>query len=153
MANEIIPPDAAEPLALHALIRKRAEIAGRAKLARRELDRIVAELDHVDATILIFDPTIRLDAIRAKFIPPVHPAKRGEIARVAFRCIREADGPITSREIALRVMEERRLDVGERALVGLMVRRVCVCLRAQRDNGRIRSVPTATGAQGWEPVR
>jgi hypothetical protein len=58
MANELIPNDADHPNVLHALVRKRAEISGKIELCQLDLRRLIGELDHVDATIRVFNPNI-----------------------------------------------------------------------------------------------
>jgi hypothetical protein len=67
--------------------------------------------------------------------------------------LRDADGPVTSRDIAGKLMRERGLNPDDRALSVIMVKRVCACLRVQRKKGLIRTVATLGGLQGWEAVR
>ena len=58
-----------DTFAISALVRKRAELAGLIEHTRAELDRMTANLGHLDATLHLFDPEIRLDAIRPKADP------------------------------------------------------------------------------------
>ena len=51
--NSIVPPGAEQPNVLHALTKKRAEIAGRIEHCQFTMRQLIAELDHVDATIRI----------------------------------------------------------------------------------------------------
>jgi hypothetical protein len=44
------------PKTVSRLIHKRRKIAGRIEHVQRELRGLVADLDHIDATIRIFDP-------------------------------------------------------------------------------------------------
>ncbi|MFN3574595.1 MAG: hypothetical protein ACK4TR_13800 [Phenylobacterium sp.] len=148
--NKVVPLDAEQPNVLHALTRKRAEVAGQIEHCQLRLRQLVSELDHLDATIRIFNPAIDLAAIRPKPVPPRHAAFKGEVTRVVLDTLREADGPITSRDIAAILMRERGLDPGDRELSVLMVKRVCACLRVQRQKGLIRNVPCERGLQGWE---
>lgn len=153
MTNPLIPLDAEQPNVLHALTRKRAEIAGKIEHTQLELRHLIAELDHIDAAIRIFNPTIDIRAIRSKPVPPRHAAFKGEVTRVVLDALREAKTPITSRDIAIRLMHERGLNPDDRELSIIMVKRVCACLRVQRNKGLVQPVAIYGSLQGWEVVR
>ncbi len=154
MAHDVIPWDADHPQVLHALVKKRAEIAGRIDIHRSELRRMVDELDHVDATILIFNPDVDIGAIRSKPGAAPHAAFRGEITRQVFRTIREATGrPVTADEIVARLVKERGANPDDRKLKALLLRRVRACLRMHGSNGVIRRAGLVGRLQGWEAVR
>jgi hypothetical protein len=61
------------------LIDKCRELAGRIEHVQRELRALVADLDHIDAVIHIFDPEAVIGP--AKRYPIAHQAFRGEMAR------------------------------------------------------------------------
>ncbi len=153
MANDLIPAGAEQPNVLHALTRKRAEIAGQIEHNQLSLRHLIAELDHIDAAIRIFDPAVDIGRIRAKPVPPRHAAFKGEVTRIVFNTLREAREPVSSRDIALRLMKERGLNPDDRELSVIMVKRICACLRVQKKKGLIRNAPYAGGLQGWEVVR
>lgn len=153
MANEIIPPDAEQPNVLHALTRKRAEIAGQIEHNQLTLRRLIGELDHIDAAIRIFNPDIDIGSIPSKPVPPRHAAFKGEVTRTVFRALREAKQPLTSRDIALILMRERGLNPDDKDLSVIMVKRVCACLRVQKKKGLLRNAPVEGSLQGWEVVR
>ena len=121
MPNEVIPWDAEQPNVLHALTRKRAEIAGQIEHNQLQLRRLIAEIDHIDAAIRIFNPAIDVGAIRAKPVPSRHAAFKGEVTRVVFNALREAKEPLSSRDIALRLMAERGLNPDDKELSVIMV--------------------------------
>ena len=123
MNNDVIPADAEHPNVLHALTRKRAEIAGQIEHNQLQLRHLIAELDHIDAAIRIFNPAVDIEAIRAKPVPPRHAAFKGEVTRVVFMALREAADPLSSRDIALRLMRERGLNPDDRELSVIMVKR------------------------------
>lgn len=152
-AAHVIPWDADQPNVLHALTRKRAEIAGKIEHCQLELRRLIAELDHVDATTRIFNPAVDIGGIRAKPVPPRHAAFKGEVTRIVFKTLRDATAPVTSRDIATVLMKERGLNPDDRELSVIMVKRVCACLRVQRQKGLIRTVAAEGGLQGWKAVR
>lgn len=151
--NDIVPEGATQPNVLHALTKKRAEIAGRIEHGQLDVRRLVAELDHIDAAIRIFNPSIDISSIKSKRVPPRHAAFKGEVTRVVLESLRLADIPLTSRDIALKLMSGRGLSPDDRELSIIMVKRVCACLRVQRMKGLARVVPLIGGLQGWEIVR
>ncbi len=153
MANELIPLDAEQPNTLHALTRKRAEIAGLIEHNQMALRHLIAELDHVDAVIRIFNPSIDIGAIPAKPVPPRHAAFKGEVTRIIFKALRTAKAPLTSREMAKILMAERGLNPDDRDLSVIMVKRVCACLRVQKRKGLVRNAAVEGSLQGWELAR
>src|SRR4051812_24020334 len=87
--------------AIGALVRKRAELAGLIERHRAELQAMVANLGHLDATLRLFDPEIRLDAIRPKASRPAADPGRPEITtRMMLDALRRAGAPLTAREVA-----------------------------------------------------
>lgn len=153
MSNDIIPWDADQPNVLHALTRKRAEIAGKIEHSQLELRHLIAELDHIDAAIRIFNPSVDIGANRSKPVPPRHAAFKGEVTRVVFKTLRDAQAPVTSRDIARRLMTERGLNPDDRELSVIMVKRVCACLRVQKKKGLVRNAESLGNLQGWEVAR
>jgi hypothetical protein len=101
---------------------------------------MIRELEGLDATIRLFDPSYRVEEIRPKaFHPPEDWSKRGEMTRIILSILRQAAEPLTSRDIALQLVAERALDVADEKLMRLMVKRVGVALRGQRDKGTVKS--------------
>jgi hypothetical protein len=150
MNIDIVPPGTEQPNVLYALTRKRAEIAGQIEHNQLALRHLIAELDHIDAAIRIFNPDIDIQAIRSKPVPPRHAAFKGEVTRIVFKALREAKEPLTSRDIALRLMKERGLNPDDRELSVIMVRRICACLRVQKQKGLVRNAENLGNLQGWE---
>jgi hypothetical protein len=130
-------------LAAAALIRKRAELAGEIERMHEALKRMIADLGSLDATLRLFDPGIRIEAIRPKaFRPSADWAKRGEVTRLVLDILRQAAEPMTTRGIAFQLLMERALDNNDAKLLRPMTKRVAVALRYQRDTG------VAVSAQG-----
>ncbi|MCC2665239.1 MAG: uncharacterized protein K0S35_3161 [Geminicoccaceae bacterium] len=85
---------AASP-ALSALSRKCAELAGEAEHLARQLDRLRAELAHLDAAIRILCPEARPELIKPK-VPGRRGCDwfgRGELGRMVLDTLREATAP------------------------------------------------------------
>jgi hypothetical protein len=139
------------PNTVSGLIAKRAEIAGQIGVAQIELRRLIANLDHVDATIRLFAPDLATETIRSKRpIPPQHQALRGEVKRIVLDTMREARRPVTTAEIASRVLSARMLPATDPELRKLFVRRVGQCLLMMKRKDVVRIVELPGRFQGWE---
>lgn len=136
------------------LARKRAEIAGEIERTHERLRTLAADLEHVDATLRIVAPELAVETIKPKvFRPPADWSKRGEMTRVVLSILRTARAPMTTREIAERMVVERGL-VADAATLNAMSRRVACALRRQREVGLARSSEGEAGFwQLWEIVR
>jgi hypothetical protein len=130
----------AEPHVITALVKRRAELAGEIEATHERLRQMVLDLENLDNTLKLFDPTYCVEAIRPKaFRPPKDWSNRGEMSRIILSVLRMAAEPLTTRDIALQLLLERALDKNDQRLLRLMTKRVGVALRGQRDNGVVRS--------------
>jgi hypothetical protein len=94
-------------LAVAALVRKRAELAGEIEARLAEIDRLQGDLVHLDATIRIMCPDAEPELIK-----PKRPSRkgcdwfgRGELGRLVLDALRSASEPLGSMAIARAVME------------------------------------------------
>lgn len=151
--SDVIPDGAERPNTLHALLHKRAETAGKIEHLQRELRRTVGELDHLDATIRIFEPGIDLAELPNKPVPARHCAFKGEVTRVILACLRKANGPCTTPELARELMIARGLDPEDLEFRPVMVKRAGACLRNLKNKGLVRTLPSVGQLSRWEAVR
>jgi hypothetical protein len=104
----------AEPHVIGALRNKRAELAGMLRQLEQQLGQQRANLAHVDATMRLFDPDIRPNDIR-----PKQPRERnawfrpGECLRLIYDELREATQPVTTRELAERIMRVKAIPAAD----------------------------------------
>jgi hypothetical protein len=144
----------AEPHVITALSKKRAQLSGDIERTQHELQDMIRDLEHLDRTLLLFDPSYEIASIKPKaFRPPADWSKRGEMTRLILGILRKAAEPLTSRDIALQLMAERALDVADEKLLRLMVKRVEVALRGQRDNGAVSSDQGPGMYQCWRVAK
>ncbi len=121
---------------LEGLVKRRAAVAGEIEQLHERIRKLLADLDSLDATIMQFDPSYRVEEIRSKaFRPPEDWSHPGQMIRFVLSILRQAAEPLTTRDIALQMLVERALDKNDRRLLRLMTKRVGVALRGQRDNG------------------
>lgn len=126
--------------AIAALIDQRAKIAGLILDLEKELGRHRASLLHLDATLKLLDPTIKIHGIRAKHRMADRSGyfAMGELSQRCQDAIRVAgDKGITADELATACMRDKGLDAGDAPLRTDFIRRFHWALgRLQRD-GRI----------------
>ncbi|MBN9479520.1 MULTISPECIES: hypothetical protein [Brevundimonas] len=149
MASSIIPIGTECSAALHALVRKRAELDGELEQHQGRIRELQKAIQNLDAVLVLIKPDIDISQIAAKRVRPPHSAAPGEIKGIVVDCLREAEGPLTSRALARAVVESRELDLADAKLEVTMARRVRACLRPLRLAGRVRAVPMPAGPQGW----
>ena len=131
------------------LIRKRAEIAGQLDHAQSRVRQLIIDVDNVDATLRLFSPDIDLEEIRPKPVPPRHTAFHGEISRIVLSTMRETGLPLTTRDITLRVMAERALNMADPRLFRTVQKRVGASLRNMRARGSVQSASGRGSNLGW----
>lgn len=133
------------PNAVAALKNKRSEIAGRVDALQDQLRQALIDLDHVDSTILLFDPNAELDEIKAKPMPPRHHAFKGQVTRAILDMLRKSDAALDGLSITRRLMEERELNLTDKKLVKTIQKRVGAALRNMRERGLTKSETAPKG--------
>lgn len=94
---------------ISALTNRRARLDGEIKARRYQITRLEMELAHVDAVIRMFRPNYDISKIATKRTIERSGAGtvRGSGTREALTILREAAQPLTSREIAKRILDRR----------------------------------------------
>ena len=136
--------------ALHSLIRKRAELAGDLERHEAAVRQFKIDLEHIDATILLFEPSTDLTKIKPKPLPAHLGANKGGVAHIIFGLLRTDERPCTAREIVLHVMAERGIDTKNKKLTDMMVARTASTLRHYRDRGLLRTIRSQGEYDRWE---
>lgn len=124
---------------LSGLIRKRAEISAQVEALQMQLRQLIMDVDSLDGSIRIFAPDMDLADIRPRTVPRAHIAFMGEVKRTTLSALRETGMALTIKEIALRIMAERKLSVSDTRLVRLIEKKVGSCLRNLRSRGIVQS--------------
>jgi hypothetical protein len=138
------------PNAISALKDKRGEIAGRVDALQDQLRQALIDLDHVDCTILLFDPDAELDEIKTKPMPPRHHAFKGQVTRAILDMLRRSPTPLDGATITKALMEERELNLADKRLVKTIQKRVGAALRNMRERGLAVSLePVKGGLLAW----
>lgn len=103
-----------EPHVIGALRRKRSELGGVVNQLEQRLVRHRADLAHLDGTMRLVDPDIQPQEIRPRqqrassvwFRP-------GECLRLIYDELRDAPQPVTTRELAVRLMRVKALPIDD----------------------------------------
>ncbi len=120
-----------EPHVIGALRKKRSELGGVVNQLEQRLVKHRADLAHLDATMLLFDPDVRPREI--------HPRRQrarsawfrpGECLRLIYDELRNAPQPVTTRELAVRIMgvkampmdDDRRRELIQKTILGSLNR-------------------------------
>ena len=108
----------AEPHVIGALRNKRAELAGALHQLEQQLTQQRANLVHLDAAMRLFDPDIRPQDIRPKRSRARNAWFRpGECLRLIYDELREATEPLTTRELAERIMRLKAMPAADTNVV------------------------------------
>jgi len=118
------------------LRRKLGQLKGLAAEPSADQARIAADVEHVGAVLLMFDPAADLNAIA-----PIRPYKahRGRWSRDAMKMLREANGPLTVAELAQRVMMLRGIGEDDTRTRASIVCRLHAVLERLEGRGLVRT--------------
>ena len=129
-------PNGAVSIAVSALCRRRAELAGEALALDARLAQLRADLVHLDAAIRIMCPEAEPDLIR-----PKRPSRKGcdwfgrqELPRLILDALRDNGQPLSCDGIARAVMARKGMDAGD----GTALRRIAGMVKGalRRQEGR-----------------
>lgn len=130
---------------LQTLKDKRAEVHGRIAAYEAQIAQAKHDLAHINATIGLFtDP----EKQRARYMVSHGFFKKGEIADICVRHL-EVDGEMTTRQLAERVMVERKLDASDTTLRNSVVFKVVQALRHAKRRKLVRMVDKRQGMCVW----
>ena len=139
-------PSLERPNTIAGLVEKRTQLLRVRKGLEAELRTVTCDLDHLDAAIRLFDPA-NTPAARKRYAVQ-HRAKRGAVRRFVLAALREAQEPLTSRQLAEEWIAVRGLRTGD-ATVVLIRKRVGACLTALQAESLVEGAVQRGGYKGW----
>lgn len=144
----------AEDLAVAAMLRKHARIAGEIDQLRKHLAAQIANLDHLEAAIHVMDPVTVIPHNNSVKHQQRHDNFRGEMSKFVLAFLRQQEGTATSRDIALEFMTVRGLSSANPKDVSEQQKRVGYSLTRLKHKGLIRQASTGSdGFRNWEIAR
>ena len=109
-----------------------------------DLRAVVADIDHLDAAIRLFGET----QARGRYLRQFR-ARKGSVRRFVLAALRDASGPLTSRDLTDRWCELRGLKTDD-ATWAILRNRIGACLTALKNEGLALGAGTmADGYKGW----
>lgn len=137
-----------------ALKSRRIKLATEIERLQAELRQRVIDLDHVEATLKQFDPTVQISELGPRKIPQVLTDIQGDTGRVILDTLRNATAPVTTAKVCEAVMKARGLDTDDKGLCRLMMKRTTANLKHwSQKRGLVRSMPGVGQQFVWELVR
>ncbi len=138
------------PNTVAGLVAKRAELVKLRSQLEREVHKITCDLDHLDAAIALFDPANTPAAVARYAVK--HRAKKGALKRFVLGFLRDASGPVTSKDITEAWTAARGLRADDATYV-ILRKRVGSCLIALRAQGHVADIPQSGEYKGWRLER
>jgi hypothetical protein len=135
----------ADPLIIGLLTDKRARLAGQIADLERQLAELRTSVMHLDATLLLFDPSATPATILPIGVRKGGLFDAGDITGMCMACVRESTDPISSREIALRLMRTKGMNMADKRLRHVVQSSVRNALLAYKRRGVLERIGT-----GWE---
>lgn len=131
------------------LLTKRADLFNEAERIRDRLAEIRNDIGAIDRTLGVLGYSGDLDAAMPRQKREVI-FGRGELSRAIYAELRDAEGPLSSRDIARSIIAMRGDDARDRKYVSDLTRRVSKALRSMKAEGHARGVADAKGNLMWE---
>lgn len=133
---------------VNGLLQKRADLFNEAERLRDRLAEIKNDIGAIDRTLSVLGYKGDLDAAMPRQKREVI-FGRGELSKAIYRELREAEGPLSSRDIAREIVALRGEDARDRKYLSELTKRVSKALRAMREEGNVRSLVDAKGNLKW----
>jgi hypothetical protein len=119
------------PNTVSGLVAKRKELIAFRNGLESELRKVICDIDHLDAAISLFDASTTPRAVQR--YATKHRAKKGHLKRFVLDRLREASGPITSREVTEAWIAARGLKADEATFVILRKRTGAVLTKLKAE--------------------
>lgn len=126
----------ADPHVITALNAKYARLTGELRKLTRQADQVRADIAHVEATIRLFRAD--WDEDQVKPIGPIKPSRwsrRGQGIRTALDVLREANAPMTTREIATRALAAHGIVMPNGKALSAVAGTLAACLERRAGKG------------------
>lgn len=137
------------PNTISGLQAKRKELVALHNKLIAEAKKVLCDIDHIDATIRLFDPEADIERIRLNRYATKHRAPKGHMKRFVLGQFREAEKPLSSKDITLKWIEDRGLQPDESTRV-ILTRRVGACINTLKNKSEIVEAGYREGYKLWK---
>jgi hypothetical protein len=139
---------AGDPNIVRTLERKRDQIEQAIALYEKKIKAAKVDLAHVNATLRMFEkPEGRTEF--PVYMDTLRLFKRGEIVKLCKAALAQ-EGPLDTRELALRVVRAKGLDEGDSVLRTSIAYRIVQAMRLQWKRGKVTSSHKRQGLRVWQ---
>lgn len=132
-------PKSERPNTLAGLVAKHQELVTLRERYHDQIRKLTVDIDHLDAAIRLFDGTADRPLL-GEYVTK-HKARKGTVKRFVLETLRNADRPLTSREITVAWCQARGL-VADDETYALLRKRIGACIKGCELQGLIE-------ARGW----
>lgn len=140
----------AESQTLVVLRQKRDEIERAITAYEKQLETARRDLAHVNATLRMFEaPDGRTEF--PVYVDTLRLFRRGELAAICKKALAE-EGPLDTRELAVRVIRAKGLDEADTVLRTSITYRIVQAMRLQWKRGRVDSPERRGGVRVWRQI-
>lgn len=146
MPTTPLQPPIERPNTIAGLVAKRKQLVKLKADLEADVRKVTCDLDHLDACIRLFDPAADTRAV--KRYATKHRAKKGQMRRFVLDRLKEAQGPITSRDIAEAWVADRGLNADDGTRI-MIRKRVGACLISLRTTGITHSRESKSEHKLW----
>jgi len=136
----------AEPQIVTTLRRKRDEIERAIAAYEKKIEQARIDLASVNATLRLFEQDADPESL--VYLDTLRLFRRGEIVAICKRALSE-EGPLDTRELALRLVRAKGLDESDAVLRKAICFRIVQAMRLQWKRGAIRSSDKRAGVRVW----
>jgi len=131
------------------LAAKRAELTGLIEHHQMQIRQLSANVDHLDATLRLFDPDYDVSSVKPKGFRTANPwFAQGEIARLALDTLRTATGPLSTCDIADALIALKGITIEGTKERERLIKSLLWSLQRMRTQGLVEVVGRIKGAGG-----
>ena len=127
------------PNTISGLQAKRAELVKLYDNLVADAKKVTCDIDHIDATIRLFDPEADIQRRVKNRYAIKHRAHFGHTKRFLLDMLRRAPEPMTSKQLTKAWIEERGMQPDEATRV-ILTKRIGACINGMRHKGLVESV-------------
>ena len=125
---------------------KRDELLALRKRLEADVRKVTCDIDHLDACIALFDPANTPEGVRR--YTTKHRAQKGHVKRFVLTFLRDAKGPVTSRDITEAWIADRGLRTDDATFV-IIRKRIGACLTGLQADGMAKGTGSEGDYKGW----
>lgn len=129
------------------LRKKRDQIRDAVAAYEMRLREAQADLAHVNATLRLFEASGD-PADFPSYVDLNRVLRRGETTSICMAAL-EAEGPLDTRELTLRVMRAKGLEEGDKVLAQALALRIVQTLRMRAKRGKVDGTERRKGVCVW----